>query len=65
MTHNAESEAVKHALVSDTLYIERGGIIGKCVCGWNTGHRITSAIAFNAFQDHLEARAALNTGGGE
>lgn len=50
----------KHKLVDNTLYSERHkngeakGIIGRCTCGWTTGHRFSGAAAFCAFQDHLE-----------
>lgn len=45
---------MKHKLVDNTLYSEREGIIGRCTCGWTTGHRITSLIASSAFRDHVE-----------
>jgi NMD protein affecting ribosome stability and mRNA decay len=47
-----------HKLLGDTLYIERGGIIGRCSCGWDTGHRISGMIASNAFNDHVESAPA-------
>ncbi len=56
----------EHKLVGNTLYNERDGIIGKCTCGWTTGHRITGMIASNAFSDHkeeMEARRASEQGG--
>lgn len=53
----------QHKLVDGTLYVERDeagvakGIIGRCTCGWNTGHRFTSLSASAAFQDHQEKAA--------
>ena len=55
----------EHKLINDTLYVERDkdkkakGIIGRCTCGWTTGHRFSSAIAHNTFQDHLEEAAKV------
>ncbi len=51
---------MRHVLEGDTLHVERDkdgnakGIIGYCTCGWNTGHRFSSAIASIAFRDHQE-----------
>jgi hypothetical protein len=52
-----------HELIGKTLYVERHkdgtpiGIIGRCTCGWNTGHRFTSFVASSAFMDHQEEMA--------
>ena len=47
-------EAGAHELVDGTLYREDGGIIGRCKCGWTTGHRFSSFAASAAFMDHQE-----------
>lgn len=52
-----------HELIDDTLYVEDyqiaggrmgKGIIGRCSCGWDTGHRFSSGLASVAFRAHLE-----------
>lgn len=47
-----------HRLTGNTLYNERGGIIGRCACGWDTGYHMTVMIASGAFQDHIDKVAA-------
>lgn len=54
---------MRHQLVDDTLYVERDpktgatlGIIGRCTCGWTTGHRFSRVIAAVVFADHQEAQ---------
>ncbi len=50
----------EHRLVDGTLQCEpaskwhSGGIIGRCICGWTTGHRFSSFAASAAFMDHQE-----------
>lgn len=48
----------EHRLAGDTMVVERDrdgtGIVARCVCGWSTGPRFTSAVASALFQDHLE-----------
>lgn len=44
----------EHRLIDNTLYVEPDGVIGRCICGWNTGHRFSSMSAAVAFQDHVE-----------
>lgn len=45
---------MEHKLEGGTLSAEDNGVIGRCVCGWTTGHRFSSFIASNAFRDHKE-----------
>lgn len=49
----------RHQLVDDTLYCEEGGIIGRCTCGWDTGHRFSSMAASAAFADHQDSMAGI------
>jgi hypothetical protein len=52
---------MKHELIDGTLFIEKQGIIGRCICGWSTGHRFSLTAASAAFQDHKDQ--TLNTSG--
>lgn len=45
----------EHRLVDGSLKIEEHGMIGRCTCGWTTGHRISSMAASAAMQDHRES----------
>jgi hypothetical protein len=48
---------MRHELVGNTLVIEEGGIIGRCTCGYETGHRFTSLVASAIFQRHQDEMA--------
>jgi len=43
-----------HGLKGRALSNEGEGIIGRCLCGWSTGHRFSGFAASVAFRDHLE-----------
>lgn len=47
---------MNHELVDGTLYVERTGIIGRCTCGWDTGHRFSSFTASVVFMDHKKEK---------
>lgn len=55
--------AARHVLKEGALVREDGGIIGRCVCGWTTGYRISSFAASAAFQDHQDTAAEARTDG--
>lgn len=44
----------QHKLVGGTLKNEPEGIIARCVCGWSSGHRISSFAASAAMMAHKE-----------
>jgi hypothetical protein len=52
----------EHRLVDDTMTVERTtdgtGIVARCICGWSTGPRFTSAVASALFRDHRDNPAA-------
>lgn len=62
MAEIAPRALIKHALKGGTLYREDAGIIGRCICGWSTGHRFSSFIASIAIRDHLEEKSKHEEG---
>lgn len=53
-TTEAYDTTQTHKLVGDTLYIERGGIVAKCTCGWRSREHFTMLTAASAFEYHKE-----------
>lgn len=43
-----------HRLIGGRLSGEDKGVIARCECGWDSGHRISSFAASNAFSDHQD-----------
>jgi hypothetical protein len=44
----------EHRLVNDTLVVEAGGVVARCICGWESGARFTGMVASALFLDHLD-----------
>ncbi len=45
---------MEHKLENNTLYVERGGVVAYCSCGWNSGKRFSGMIASVLFREHQE-----------
>lgn len=50
----------EHKLKNDTLYREKEGIIGYCICGWNTGTRFSGFVASALMQEHIKNKHNSN-----